>query len=131
MESKFQFTNPALISMNYIVNSDFSIKNHSQINIKQKISVDVESYDGRNETSVALQFELGEKDSIECPFYLVAKEKASFRWDDELSSEQVRRLLNQNAPSLLLSYLRPIISQVTAMSPSGAFNIPFINFTNN
>ena len=41
----------------------------------------------------------------------------------------INKLLNQNAPSLLLSYLRPVIAQVTMASPYGAYNIPFIDFT--
>ena len=42
----------------------------------------------------------------------------------------VDKLLNQNAPSLLLSYIRPIVVQITAASPFPTYNIPFMNFTN-
>ena len=41
----------------------------------------------------------------------------------------IDRLLNQNAPSLLLSYLRPIVAQVTSASKNGTYKIPFVNFT--
>lgn len=41
----------------------------------------------------------------------------------------IDRLLNQNAPSLLSSYLRPIVAQVTSASKYGTYNIPFVNFT--
>lgn len=43
----------------------------------------------------------------------------------------IEKLLNQNAPSLLLGYLRPIISQITAASPYNAYNLPFIDFQRN
>lgn len=52
------------------------------------------------------------------------------RWKEKLDEEKVHKLLNQNAPSLLLSCLRPVISQLTAASPFGTVNIPFMNFTN-
>ena len=55
--------------------------------------------------------------------------KAEFRWPDSLNVEMVEKLLNQNAPSLLLGYLRPIISQITAASPYNAYNLPFIDFS--
>ena len=75
-------------------------------------------------------FELGEKNS-QVPFYISAIEAAGFRWDDTLKDDMVNKLLNQNAPSLLLSYLRPIVTQITAASPFDAYNIPFMSFTNN
>ena len=53
------------------------------------------------------------------PFYIKAIEGANFRWNDELDDNMIDRLLNQNAPSLLLSYLRPIVAQVTSASKYG------------
>ncbi|MEI3592754.1 MAG: hypothetical protein V8Q05_07985 [Lachnospiraceae bacterium] len=44
---------------------------------------------------------------------------------DSLNMGMIEKLLNQNAPSLLLGYLRPIISQITAASPYNAYNLPF------
>lgn len=69
--------------------------------------------------------EIGEN----APFYICAIEAAYFRWNDSLEDEFVDGLLHQNAPSLLLSYLRPVIAQITMASPYDAYNIPFINFT--
>ena len=54
---------------------------------------------------------------------------AEFRWPDSLNMGMIEKLLNQNAPSLLLGYLRPIISQITAASPYNAYNLPFIDFS--
>ena len=49
-------------------------------------------------------------------------EGANFRWNDELDDNMIDRLLNQNAPSLLLSYLRPIVAQVTSASKYGTLS---------
>ena len=51
-----------------------------------------------------------------------AIEGANFRWNDELDDNMIDRLLNQNAPSLLLSYLRPIVAQVTSASKYGTLS---------
>ena len=56
------------------------------------------------------------------PFYIKAIEGAKFRWNDELDDNMIDRLLNQNAPSLLLSYLRPIVAQVTSASKYGTLS---------
>lgn len=76
---------------------------------------------------VFLTLTLGE-DNGNAPFYICATEAARFRWEkdmDEFSDD----LLNSNAPALLLSYLRPVVAQITAASPFGAYNLPFMDFT--
>ena len=54
---------------------------------------------------------------------------ANFRWMEGFEKEQIDLLVSQNAPALLLSYARPIISMTTNASHYPAYNIPFINFT--
>ena len=41
----------------------------------------------------------------------------------------VDQLLRQNAPALLLSYLRPTVAQITSSSEFETFDIPFVNFS--
>lgn len=128
MESAFQFTNPTLASLSFQVNEDFENPNNKEIQIQMKMSVSISKDDGINEAVVRLCVEIGEKNEL-LPFWIKAVEQANFRWDSDVSASMAERLLHQNAPSLLLSYLRPIIVQVTAASPYDAYNIPFINFS--
>ena len=128
MESRFQFTNPALVKLTFIVNEEFQRMNTEEINISINLSISITKAENKNEARVALNLILGEKGS-NSPFYIEEVEAADFRWDECIDKEMVGKLLNQNAPSLLLSYLRPIITQMTAASPFDTFNIPFINFT--
>jgi preprotein translocase subunit SecB len=93
------------------------------------MSVNVNKMENTNEAEVTLKLELGERGETS-PFFLTAMEAARFRWNESLEGDMVNKLLNQNAPSLLLSYIRPIVTQITAASPYDAYNIPFINFTN-
>ena len=128
-ESVFQFSNPVLTELEFGVNRDADkIGSEQQVSLSMEVQVNKKS--DINEAEVLLKFKLGDKDAS-TPFYVKATEQADFRWGEELSDEVVEQLLNQNAPSLLVSYLRPIITQITASSPYDAFNIPFINFTNN
>ena len=45
------------------------------------------------------------------------------------AEEQQEKLLTQNAPALLLSYMRPLVASATAASPYPAYHLPFIDFT--
>lgn len=63
------------------------------------------------------------------PFFLETKFVANFRWNEQLLGDRVDAFLNQNAPALLLSYVRPIISMVTNVSHYPPYNLPFINFS--
>ena len=110
------------------MNEDFDKQNKKNVQIKLNIDISIEKR-GNKEATVKLSVKIGEK-SDKDPYFIRAVEKSDFRWSDEVEDNMVESLLSQNAPSLLLSYLRPIIVQITASSPYGIYNIPFVNFAN-
>lgn len=91
------------------------------------IAVSIHREENASEAVVSLRIEIGEPGEL-VPFHICATESAGFRWEADLQEANVDNLLNQNAPALLLSYLRPVITQITAASPYEAYNIPFVNF---
>lgn len=127
MESGFQFTNPSLTSFEFMVNEDFGQREDSGVNVKINIAVNVDRLEDKNEARVSLKLVIGDK-SANMPFFINATEAADFRWDDSLDMGLIDKLLHQNAPSLLLSYLRPVVVQITSASQFDTFNIPFMNF---
>lgn len=128
MESSFQFTRPYLANLEFALNSDFDSEKNKEVKIGLNISVNVSKSESTDEAVVSLLCEVGEK-TTSCPFWVKAEESAKFKWSAEIGSDMADKLLNQNAPALLLSYLRTIISQITSASLFGAYDIPFINFT--
>lgn len=124
MESSFQFKNPVIKNLVFVLNEDFKIDGENQINIPHKLSSSVEKHSD-NMATVSLTVEIGEENS-NYPFYILAIEESMFKWDGNIKDEDP--LLSQNAPALLLSYLRPIVATVTAASRYGSYNLPFINF---
>lgn len=128
MESAFQFTNPTLMELILSLNSGFDSASNKEVQIKFSLSINVERDKDKSEAVVSLLIEIGEQNDSS-PFWIKAEERANFRWEDDLDDKIIERLLKQNAPSLLLAYLRPVIAQVTMASPYGVYNIPFINFT--
>lgn len=128
MESAFQFSNPSLTKMEFCINEEFESSQDKEVKIAVNMGVQIDRSATDNNARVSLTLEIGKKDS-EDPFYVCATEMAEFRWLEALNNEMVEKMLNQNAPSLLLGYLRPIISQITAASPYNAYNLPFIDFS--
>lgn len=127
MESSFQFSNPVLTNLNFKVNDNFIKLDNKEITLNINMSVSIERSPDNNNARVSLRVDIGDQEG-ETPFYLQATESALFKWDENVEKGNIDILLNQNAPALLLSYLRPIVTQITAASPFIAYNIPFMNF---
>ena len=129
MVSSFQFSNPTLIGLTYKINNGFTKKEGSNINLEIHNEVSINQGPEENSSIVVLKLTIGSDDNSS-PFYICAEEGAAFRWEAEKIDENLRdKLLKQNAPALLLSYLRPTIAMITAASPFQSYNIPFVDFT--
>ncbi len=123
--SKFQFSDPYLVELNFSVNPTFD-SNNDEIEMQNNFQIHVSRSEEQNAANVALQLE-SNKDNENAPFKIIAKVVADFRWED-LDGEAVEAMLNLNAPALLLGYMRPIVANVTNSSAFPAYNLPFINF---
>ena len=127
-ESKFRFRNPVLESMEFIVNEDFNEEQYEGIRISGKTQI--AKIRGKNEAGVKFHLKIGENHST-APFSFDIIMKAEFQWEDSMEQEMVDRLLKSNARSLLLSYIRPIVANVTGNSEYPAFHIPYMNMSEN
>ena len=126
--SSFQFTNPVLLKLDFKINEGFNMSPDGTTNIQLTTNVNInKSNQDKNEAIVTLTLTLGVEDNTS-PFFITGIESAKFKWTDQ-DQKLIDALLNQNAPALLLGYLRPIIATITGLSPFNAYNIPFINFT--
>lgn len=123
--SSFQFSNPVLVNMTFEANHNF--KKNNEVEIPANVNVSVHENKNATEAIVELTIEIGRKDDSS-PYFLSATEGAKFKWDEGAKAKK-DSLLQQNAPALLLSYLRSIIASVTSASPFETFNIPFMDFT--
>lgn len=123
--SNFQFSDPSLVEFIFKLNPEFEPDENGETAIKTEFNVRVHKEDNLKEAFVELEVKIGSEKS-EVPFFIKAVEGAQFRW--EMDDGRIDSFLNINAPSLLLSYLRPLIAAITAASPYNAYNIPFMNF---
>lgn len=126
--STFQFTDPKIVQLKYNKNDDFDLK-EKKVKLKNNFSVNTKdvSYEDMN-AIVTLITEVGEESSDQ-PFYLSIEVSAKFHSNEKISDDEFDKYLNINAPALLLSYSRPIISLITAQAGFPAIHLPFVNFT--
>lgn len=125
-KSKFQFSNPHIVSLTYSLNEQ-ELASNKEFRIKPEYSIRYTKRENKNEAVVELQFQICNSD-MSSPFNIKAVIKGNFTWTD-ISEKEIEKFLNVNAPSLLLSYLRPTIAYITNSSGLPQFNIPFLNFS--
>lgn len=124
-ESNFQFSNPSIIYVKFIENNNFDNKQGKEIEIETKIQVKNSKINDR-EAIVNVVIIIG-KENDYTPFLMETEVSANFRWNESMDENKVELFLNQNAPALLISYARPIISMITNSSHYPAYDLPFIN----
>lgn len=123
-ESKFQFSDPKLDNFEFYVNKDFNKEQYDGIKISNHVQADAL---GECDAIVKLDLFIGEKNNS-VPFYIHISNHANFHCDDV---QLFNKLIKTNAPALLLSYLRPIVSFLVVQSGYNNFNIPFMDFSDN
>lgn len=125
-KSKFQFSNPTITNINLTKQENPNLKKDFHYNIEN--SVKIKKSQTENKATVYLSLKIGEINN-DCPFCLIITDLAHFKCDENVSNEQFDKLLSTNAPALLLSYLRPVISLILSQAGLPNFNIPFVDFT--
>lgn len=124
--SSFQFSNPVLISSHFEMRR--AANEGEPVNVHLIRNVVRESKEA-NEATVNLTIQLNQASDEDASFFAEVTMQGRFIWDKNLDETLVEKLLGQNAISLLVSYARPIIAQLTNASPLPVYNLPFLNLT--
>ena len=120
-ESKFKFEKPILKRFSFNENEAFEKKE------ELKIEIELEKEIERNEKTGGVSVILKTVNSNEIPFFIEIEMYSKFIWEEELTEEEIINALEINAPSLLISYIRPLVALVTGSSKYPAWNIPFLD----
>ena len=109
--------------------NDLFISKNENINLKLDSNIEVIFLEN-NRARVVLEFNIFDEKNLDTvPFFIKVKESGIFEWKEDTNFETVNNLLHINAPALLLSYIRSIISQLVAFSGYTSLVIPFIDFS--
>lgn len=125
-DSAFQFNKPVLKSIKYSINESFD--QTRTVNLHRHFFRNIIRNETAPEAIVELTIQIGCDDrSVNPPFSLDLTIGAEFKWNNQVNDTMVNNLLTMNAPSLLLGYARPIVSNITSNS-IGGYDLPFVNF---
>ena len=115
-ESKFKFEKPIL--------KRFSFNENEAFEKKEELKIEIEL---EKEITGGVSVILKTVNSNEIPFFIEIEMYSKFIWEEELTEEEIINALEINAPSLLISYIRPLVALVTGSSKYPAWNIPFLD----
>ena len=131
-ESSFQLIGkPKVTKISYESNETYVFKDELILELNNNIQVIKSNKEERRESIVVLNvgiFTL--KDISSVPFQINIEIDGRFKWDDKLEGtpEILENMLKQNAPAILYSYLRPIITLITVEGNMPPLVIPLVNF---
>ena len=127
-ESKFQLREQRITKIKYNSNKNFDFDEPLSIDYDIKISQNsLEDGFGIVTLDVGI---FNKKNFDEVPFVIEITIEGEFDWNSSIDGEELKMLLNVNAPAVLFSYLRPFISQITLFSDNPPLVLPSIDFTN-
>ncbi len=129
-ESQFQFTNPELKKLRYITIENFRYVESFVLDTKIATNISTITEEGNESfATIEVTITIGKEDDSQ-PFFIEATESANFKWKNGVFNDDfVDNLLKKNAPALLISYLRPILSNITGFSRYPAYNLPFVDLS--
>ena len=126
-ESKFKFKIPYLKKIFFQCNRDYDCE-EIELNIKATTAV----RKNQDEATVSLDMEVFELEKIkEAPYYINIIMEGDFTWSEDLEEDKINDLLRRNAPSILLSYIRPYLSNLTTGAGYPPLILPLLDFTEN
>lgn len=137
LESSFQFNHPVLKGIFFLPNNRYEgNEKTTSLNFNTKL-IEVNSVKSSKEKYQTGNVELEvsnfdsetEAELNKNPYLLNVIMQAEFRWPKDWAEEKVKRFIKVNAASLLFSYIRPIISDITGMSEFEREDLPFIDFS--
>ena len=124
--STFQFSRPVLNNITFATNDDFSPPDDGiALQIQTKTTV---TRTNKCNAKVFLNMTIGAENA---PFTIDVEMLSEFLWSDELEEEEIAEFLRMNAPALLISYIRPIVADLTSMSRFQTYHIPFMDMSTN
>ncbi|MCT3602848.1 hypothetical protein EFS28_03460 [Lactobacillus acidophilus] len=137
LKSTFQFKRPVLKGIFFLPNVQYKgNKKTTSLNFStQLVEVDPQKeaengyQNGKVELEVSNFNSESEAELNKNPYLLSIVMQAEFLWPESWSKEVVKKFIKVNAASLLFSYIRPIISNITGMSEFEREDLPFIDFS--
>jgi len=125
-----QFEDPTVLKFEFNVNDDFDFDDTTDdTDISTMVEMpSQEEIDFTDEIPVYLSVHVN-YDNNNAPYKINMKILSLFKVSDLISADDAMQILQTDGASLLLSYLRPMVSMMTAASGFPAMTLPALDFT--
>lgn len=123
---------PKINSFTYETNKNYKvIDTKLKVNIKQDILIS-KGKENRSQRAVVI-LRLGiftAMDFKTVPFKMELEVEGYFKWDDDLAKKEkvLKKMLEENAPAILYTFVRPFITLITFEANIPPLVIPLLNF---
>lgn len=125
--SKFKYKLPILKNIIFKVNEDFNKENIEDVIVHGNKQIKRNG----DEAIVSLELNIYEENNNDYPFFLSITMEGRFSWDDDIGEEMINLLLNENAPSVIVSFMRSHVVSLTTGAGYESFILPLLDFTDN
>ncbi len=126
-KSKFSFTEPSLVSVTFNYNKNFDPSSHQEIECHNKFQFQINRNDNAKQALFTLKLSINDDENIDVPFLLIGCIESLFSWEDDCKSDEIDHFFTYDAPELLLSYIRPIVSSITGFSGLPNYVLPYLD----
>ena len=128
-DSEFQLLSQRLTKTEFKINRNFSNKD-KKIALKLSSNIKISKMKNKNEGVVIFKLDIFNKKELEkYPFYINLEIEGLFSWSKNINN--IDKYLKVNAPAVLMSYLRSIVTQLTVSAGYPPLILPLIDFTKN
>jgi preprotein translocase subunit SecB len=107
------------------VNDEFG-PNEVKLDINQKTGYAI--IENENRAKLKMEIELFKTDRGIAPFDLKVVMEGFFNWEEDIDKDKLEHFLLINGAAVLLSYARPIITQITTFAGFPPLILPLMNF---
>ena len=132
-ESNFQLIGKPVVTKSlFELNNEFDFQGDIALEIDNNIEIiKLENQPMESIIRLTLGF-FTKSDFKKVPFKIEMKIEGHFKWDEELDEKEalLETMLKENAPAILYSYLRPLITSLTMEADLPPLIIPLMNFRN-
>ncbi len=129
--SSFQLIDKPKVTKNiFQVNKEFDFPGEVSLEIDNNIKI-VKTAGEEKTSIVVLNLKFFKNNNLkDVPFKLEMEIEGMFGWNEELEEDHTKLevLLKENAPAILYSYLRPIITTISVDANLPPLVIPLMNF---
>ena len=128
-QSFINFKKPIILNLSCKVKDSIKLEDldyDSESKPCLKFRTSIKKHKSESEAIVALSFDFNEETK---PFVIHITMGTKVKWGKGVSDDIVEQILKSNVPTLLLSYIRPLVSQITNYSQFGSLEIPFCDFS--